>query len=118
MNKIIYGAMSLFPVLALAGGPSTTLGNVTGFVNQAKAILALLIPMAFGLAIIYFFYGVANYISSAGNPEKAKEGKSIMIYGVIAIAVMASVYGLVTYLQNAVGVTGGGTITVPTVPGL
>lgn len=119
MNKIIYGAMSLLPVLAFAQGATGTLGNITALVTQAGKILALLIPMAFALAIIYFFYGVAKYISSAGDPKKADEGKSVMIYGVIAIAVMASVYGIVAYLQSTVGITPGQNgITVPTVPGL
>lgn len=116
MNKIIYGAMSLFPVLALAQntGAGSTLSNLTGFVQQAKVIIDLLIPMAFALAIIYFFYGVAKYIGKAGDPKEAAAGKSIMIYGVIAIAVMASLYGIIAYLQNTVGVTGNNTIVVPT----
>jgi len=119
MNKIIYGAMSLFPVLALAAGATGTLGNVTLLVQQAGRILGLLIPMAFALAILFFFFGVAKYIGSAGEQKKAEEGKSIMIYGVIGIAVMASVYGIVAYLQSTVGITNNPTtITVPTVPGL
>lgn len=118
MNKIIYGAMSLLPTLALATGGQQTLSNLTGFVNQAKVILGLLIPMAFALAIIYFFYGVAKFILSAGDPAAAEKGKSIMIYGVIAIAVMASVYGIVAYLQNTIGVNPNSTITVPSVPGI
>jgi len=119
MNKIIYGAMSLFPVLAMAqNSPTGTLSNLTGFVNQAGAILKLLIPMAFAVAIIYFFWGVAKYIGKAGDPKAAAEGKSIMIYGVIAIAVMASIYGIVAYLQNTVGITpGNNVITPPTVGG-
>jgi len=115
MNKIIYGAMSLFPVLALAsGGAGGTLSNLTVFVQQAKTIIDLLIPMAFALAIIYFFFGVAKYIGKAGDPKEAAAGKSIMIYGVIAIAVMASLYGIIAYLQNTVGVTAGNQVTIPT----
>ncbi len=107
--------MSLFPVLALAQntGAGGTLSNLRGFVDQAKVIIDLLIPMSFAVAIIYFFWGVAQYISSAGSPEAAAKGKSIMIYGVIAIAVMASLYGIIAYLQNTVGITPGSTITVP-----
>ncbi len=118
MNKIIYGAMSLLPVLAFAGGANQTLGNVTTLVQGAGNILKLLIPMAFALAIIYFFYGVAKYIGKGGDPKAQEEGKNIMIYGVIGIAVMASVYGIVAYLQSTVGITPGTTINVPTVPGL
>lgn len=118
MNKIIYGAMSLVPVLALANNGNVTLSNLTGFVNQAGAILKLLIPMAFALAILFFFYGVAKYIGKAGDPKAQEEGKNIMIYGVIGIAVMASVYGIVAYLQNTIGITPGqNSITPPTVGG-
>lgn len=117
MNKIIYGAMSLFPVLALAQ-VTVPLTNVKSIVDQARGILGLLIPMAFGLAVLFFFFGVAKYISSAGDPKKADEGKSIMIYGIIGIAVMASVWGLVSYLQGALGVNPASTIEVPKVPGI
>ena len=119
MNKIIYGAMSLFPVLAFAQGATGTLGNVTTLVQQASKILGLLIPMAFALAIIYFFFGVAKYIGKAGDPKAQEEGKNIMIYGVIGIAVMASVYGIVAYLQSTIGLGANPTtIPIPTVPGL
>ncbi|MCX6703495.1 MAG: hypothetical protein NTV02_02290 [Candidatus Zambryskibacteria bacterium] len=117
MNKIIYGAMSLFPVLALAqNNAAGSLGKVEELVRAAGRILQLLIPMAFALAIIYFFYGVAKYIGNASDPKSKDEGKSIMIGGIIGIAVMASVYGLVAYLQNSIGITNNPTtITVPTV---
>jgi Flp pilus assembly pilin Flp len=38
-----------------------------------------------------------------------------MIYGIIAIAVMASVYGLVNFLQTTFGISGG-TVTLPPLP--
>lgn len=114
MNKIIYGAMSLFPVFAFAQA-NKTLGLLADLVRQGKVIIDLLIPMAFALAIIYFFYGVAKYISKAGDPKEAAAGKSIMIYGVIAIAVMASLYGIIAYLQTSLGVDSGGTIVVPVI---
>lgn len=112
MNKFIYGAMSLFPVFAFAQA-TKTLGLLTDLVRQGKTIIDLLIPMAFAVAIIYFFYGVAKYIGKAGDPKEAAAGKSIMIYGVIAIAVMASLYGIIAYLQASLGVNSGATITVP-----
>ncbi len=119
MKKIIYGLLSFAPVMAFAQNTSPTapLGNVVNLTTQVKYILGLLIPMVFGLAVLYFFWGVAKYILSAGDAKAADSGKSIMIYGVIAIAVMASIWGLVTWLQNTVGVSNQGTITVPTIGG-
>ncbi len=60
------------------------------------------------LALIFFFWGLAKYILSAGDEEKKTEGRNIMIYGVIALFVMVSVWGLTTLLGNTFGVTGGG----------
>jgi hypothetical protein len=115
MKKIAYGLLAFAPIFAFAQG--TGLSVFQSIVTQAGAILRLLIPMAFGLAILYFFYGIAKYVLSAGDAEKAKEGKSIMIYGVIAIAVMASLFGLVVWLQNVFGVQTGTAIQPPVITG-
>ncbi|MFA5888996.1 MAG: hypothetical protein WCW47_01750 [Candidatus Paceibacterota bacterium] len=112
MKKVIYGLMSFTPVLALAAG-FTGIGDL---VTQLQAVLAKVVPLLFALAIVYFFWGVIKFIRSAGDPKAAAEGKSIMIYGIIAIAVMASIYGLIGWLQTTFNVSGGGTISLPILP--
>lgn len=110
MKKVIYAVISFVPVLA-----SAAITGVTTLVGEIGGIIRSLIPIMFALAIVYFFYGVAKYIRSAGDPKAAAEGRSIMIYGVIAIAVMASLYGLVIWLQTNLGVGNNTTIPIPTV---
>ena len=104
MKKVIYALLAFGPVLALA-----QVGNIvntaTGWANGFDTVVHILIPALFALAIVYFFWGMGKYILSAGDAEKAKEGRSIMIYGVIAIAVMAVLFGLVNWLAGAVGVS-------------
>lgn len=118
MKKIIYSALAFAPALALAQTPNTA--GLTAIVTFIANTVRTLIPVAFGLAVLYFFYGIAKYVSSAGDPKKADEGKSIMIYGVIAIAVMASIWGLVGWLQNLFGANIAPVTqplgTIPTVP--
>jgi hypothetical protein len=116
MKKIIYSLLAFGPVLALAQNTGTgTIGNtVKTWAGQFKDIINILIPAFFGLAIIYFFYGMAKYILSAGDADKAKEGRSIMIYGVIGIAVMALLFGLVAFIGTSVGIGSGTTPTFPT----
>jgi len=41
-----------------------------------------------------------------------------MIWGLVALFVMVSVWGLVRFIGDAVGVDQGGDIEVPTVPGV
>jgi hypothetical protein len=118
MKKLLYGALAFSPAFAFAQGTGLTTIN-TNIITPISHAVNLLIPVAFGLAVLFFFYGVALYILSAGDPAAASKGKSIMIYGVIALAVMASVWGLVIYLQNTLGVNNNPTsIPTPTVNGL
>ncbi len=116
MKKSIAGILFLLPVLASA---QTLLGGVGGVLTTIGGLLTRIIPIIFALAMIYFFWGVAKYVLAAGDPKAAGEGKSIMIYGVIALAVMASVYGLINILQSTLlGTTGAGTVTLPSLPQL
>jgi hypothetical protein len=69
------------------------------------------------LAILFFFYGLAIYILHAGDPDKASEGKSIMIWGILALFVMTSIYGIIGFLQRSTGTDTAGTdnpVIVPT----
>ncbi len=113
MKKVIYAVMSFAPVVALA--QTANISGISSLVTAIGQIIQKLIPIVFALAVVYFFYGVAKYIRSAGDPKAANEGKSIMIYGVIAIAVMASLYGLIVWLQANLGVPTNTTIPLPTV---
>ncbi len=115
MKKFIYTALAFAPTLAFA---QANLGGISNLVTQIGQIVAKIIPIMFALAIIYFFWGLVKYIQSAGDPKAADAGKSIMIYGVIAIAVMVSIYGLVAWLQGTLGINPGGSVVLPTVPGL
>ena len=51
-------------------------------------------------------------VSAKEMLKKAKEGKSIMIYGVIAIFVMSSIWGLVKFIGDELTIpsTSNGTI--------
>lgn len=116
MKKIVYAVLALAPGLVLAQSPNFSgLDQIVAFMGRT---IKSLIPIFFGLAIIYFFWGLIEYIRSAGDAKKAAEGRSIMIYGVIAIAVMISVYGLTAWLQGLFGINATATANIPTVPGL
>jgi Type IV secretion system pilin len=113
MKKAILGSLYFVPVLAFA----QNLGGLVTLVQQMQTVLNNIYPFLFGLAIIYFFWGVAKYILSAGDPKAAAEGRSIMIWGIVALAVMASIYGLIYFLQNSFGVnTNNTTVTLPPLP--
>ncbi|MBA3732831.1 hypothetical protein H0W91_00455 [Patescibacteria group bacterium] len=115
MKKVIYAVMAFSPAFAFAQGNLSGLSQLVTAIGQ---IIAKIIPIMFALAIIFFFWGVIQFLRGAGDPKAQEQGKSHMIYGVIAIAVMVSVYGLVIWLQNALGISTVTAVPLPTVPGL
>ncbi len=83
-----------------------------GIISQIDQIVgAYLIPIAFTLAIFFFFWGVAMYVRSEGSGKS--EGKKIMIWGVVALFVISSVWGLVYFIRGELGLKSQDTINMP-----
>jgi len=99
MSKLFKQSMfvvgtTLLPVFAFAQQ------DVGGVFIKIGAILNIIVPIVMTLALLYFFWGLATYILGAGDEEKRKTGRGIMIWGVVALFVMASVWGLTRLLGN------------------
>ena len=96
-----------FPALALAQGLATTVDNLGGLVDS-------LIPIAFSAALLFFFYGLAIFVLKSGGEDQAR-GKSIMLWGVIALFIMASITGIISFLGTSIGLdtNSGGNFNVP-----
>jgi hypothetical protein len=58
---------------------------------------AVIVPLLYALAFLFFLYGVARYFFS-GKEDDRKEGRSFALWGIIALAVLFSVWGLVRVL--------------------
>ena len=113
MKKILYTAMSFAPVLALAQTVGGTESALTGVITSVKNLINSIIPVLIGLAVVFFFWGLVTYIRASGDEKKREEGKSQMIWGIVAIAIMVSLFGLIAWLGNAVGVGQGGGYIAP-----
>lgn len=91
------------------------LGGVKGWAEGIKEIVDTLIPLAFMLAMALFFWGIARYIWSEGQGKA--EGKQIMIWGVVAIFVMSSIWGIVYFIRKELGVGETSNMQIPTIGG-
>jgi len=87
-------------------------GTFKDLIELFTGLLYSLIPLIISLALVYFLFGVAQFIMHAGDSVKREEGKTIMMWGIIALFVMVSIWGLVRVLQNTIfgggGFGGGG----------
>jgi hypothetical protein len=62
------------------------------------------IPLIFALATAMFIWGLVKFLFiNAGEEAKREQGRQFMIWGVIALAVMLSVWGLVGVLRSSFG---------------
>ncbi|MFA7252279.1 MAG: pilin [Candidatus Paceibacterota bacterium] len=64
-----------------------------------EGILNPIVPFLIGLAVVMFIYGVLLFMFNDGG-EKREEGKQYMIWGIVGIFVMVSVWGLVAILTG------------------
>jgi len=115
MKKLLTSsAVALLPLFALA---QTAISEtyISSIITALSRWISALVPLLITLAVVAFFYGLVRYIWGGTDDSKVK-GKQMMIWGVITIAVMISIWGLVTLLQNITRVGGTTSITVPTVP--
>lgn len=103
-NKIIL-TLSLFllPGVALAQGGGADLTGLEEFVEGLGNAISVLIPIAFAAILLFFFWGLAKYMF--GDAEDKEKGRNLMIWGVIALFVAASIWGLVAFLRDVFGVT-------------
>lgn len=89
---------TLIPVLAIA--QSQTLGDeLLLFVKIINAIL----PFLVGLGTLYVVWGTLEFIRGSGNEDARTEGRNRIIYGIIGLFVMVSIWGFVNILINTLG---------------
>ena len=111
---IVLGTM-LTPFIASAAvftAPATSIGSLATWFSQIFNVATTLILSA---AVVFFLFGVFQYVMAAGDAAAQKTGRSHIINGLIGIAVMVSVWGLVTFFTNSLGATSNMPIPAPTV---
>ncbi|XKT74178.1 MAG: pilin [Patescibacteria group bacterium UBA2163] len=76
------------------------MGNdLTDFINQLTGIISAIIPILVSLALLFFVWGLAQWLLNMADSEKHKEGKQRMMWGIIALFFIVSVSGLIMVLQ-------------------
>lgn len=101
MKKIIIGALLIVPSVAFAA-----LDGLRGLVEDLGDIINLLAPMFLALAIAVFFWGLIKYIANASDEAAKEGGKTLMIWGMIAIFIMVALWSILGWVQTTLELTG------------
>jgi hypothetical protein len=103
--KIFFARLSAVLTIALFATPAFAFAASQTLKDLSRSIVDLIqsaIPILSSITFIVFLWGVKNYVASGGDETKIKDGRTMMIYGIIGLAVMLSVWGLVRILTNTV----------------
>ena len=92
-----YGFLLLMLSLPATVSAAATFAEALGIL---QGLLNGLLPILIALAVAIFLWGVLKYIRASDNPDQRTEGRELMIYGIIAIFVMVSLWGLVSVIVD------------------
>ena len=93
IKKIIpFGLMAM----PFAAGAAVT--DFDSLVDLAENILNQLVPLFIAVAVVILLIAIVQYIRAGEDEEKRGKAKSLMIYGIIGLFVMVSIWGLVNIL--------------------
>jgi len=80
---------------------ATKITDLTTFIQFLSETLSdEVVPLLVGVAVAAFIYGIIQYFLNPDNEEKRKAGKSYILWGLIALFVMVSFWGIVSIMQN------------------
>ena len=67
-------------------------------------IVSPLVYLIMALALVYFLWGVKDFIQNADKSEKREEGYQHMIYGIVGIFIMLSAKAIIRIILSTMGI--------------
>lgn len=120
LTAILY----VFPLVMSAQGSAGGDGVCQYQIDSLALVFHLLgcilstavLPLLITAAVVLFILGVIKYVSKADEAKEREEGRNFMIYGIVALFVMVSIWGLVGIIQGTFGL--GTNVLIPQVQGI
>ncbi|MEK7515892.1 MAG: hypothetical protein AAB555_03165 [Patescibacteria group bacterium] len=77
-------------------GASNT--GIVGIINT------VIVPVIFALAFLVFIWGLFKFVSNAGDDTKRAEGRQFILWGLLGLVMLFSVWGFVNLLLSTLGI--------------
>lgn len=98
---------ALFPCIVFAET------SIKGIFEKFTEIVGTAVPILMALVVVFFLLGIVRFTASSGNPEKRKEAKNLIIWGLVGIFFLVAFWGVIQILLQTVFGTG----SPPPIPG-
>ena len=93
MNKLLLRALPVAAYLLPIAAAAQDLQSY--FDTTVRGIIGVIINILIVLATLMLILGIFRYITSGGDEEKLKSGRSYILYGIIGIALMVLIRGFI-----------------------
>jgi bacteriorhodopsin len=97
IDKIFIIALAVLPI----GASAQTLRDINEVAKKASNIGNLFVQLAISLAVIWIIISVIRYFVISEGEEAHKAGGMAILYGVIGLFVILSIWGMVWILKNS-----------------
>ena len=101
MSKKIYTvSLFVFLMFSVAQNAFAQASTFFDYINVTNGLIQSAAPVVIGLAMLFFLWGTAQFLFSGGDEKKLQDTKRLMMWGIITLFVMVSVWGIVDIIQT------------------
>jgi hypothetical protein len=117
MKKLIIAIVSFSPLVALAQYTSAPVVDATSLGSKLTSLFNVAIDVFIALAVLWIIVSVVVWLVSSGS-EGAAKWRNNALWGIVGLAIILSIWGLVHLLTGTAGLGNNQIQTgdIPTVP--
>jgi uncharacterized membrane protein len=82
--------------------------SLTSWIGDIRTIVSSLYTLVFGLALLFFMWSMGQVILKSGDPKAREEARQRMIWGIIALFIMFSIFGILRWIGTNLDIPVGG----------
>ncbi len=76
--------------------------DIGSLFNYVLCLLdSAVVPFLIGLGLVLFLVGVLKFVSAGDNEEARQGGRNMMMFGIVSLFVMVSIWGFVNILSRS-----------------
>lgn len=111
--------LAFMPIFASALSTESALGGLAGIVDTfSNTVVRSVGTLFMTMSVVAFLWGMVQFIwakSNGSEGAKIKVGQDFMAWGLLALFVIFSVWGIISFVGGATGIKTGGSIDVPSI---
>ena len=94
--------MSFLPKIAhAASGADAVINSIVPKI--VDNIVMPIVQLTFALAVVVFVWGLIGFFKNGDESAERTKGQQHILWGVVGMAIMVSVYGIIRLVANTVG---------------